>query len=95
MCEQSLPILNRLACIPSQILLVKYKNHSLQITLDTGATVSYIRRSKAIELGLKILPNDQLALLADQMHQNGISRGSRLCCLFGKRPLTDASSCDG
>ena len=64
--EQPLPILNRLACIPSQILLVKYKNHSLQITLDTGATVSYIRRSKAVELGLQILPNDQLALLADQ-----------------------------
>ena len=28
--------------------------------------MSYIRRSKAIELNLKILPNDQLALLADQ-----------------------------
>ena len=61
-----MPTLNRLACIPSQILLVKYRDHNLQITLDSGATVSYLRRSKAIQMGLNILPNDQLALLADQ-----------------------------
>ena len=38
----------------------------LDITLDSGATVSYLRLNKAIDLNLEILPNDQLALLADR-----------------------------
>ena len=38
----------------------------LDITLDSGATVSYIKLSKAVSLGLTILPNHQLALLADE-----------------------------
>ena len=38
----------------------------LEITLDSGATVSYIKLSKAVSLGLTILPNHQLALLADE-----------------------------
>ena len=38
----------------------------LDITLDSGATVSYIKLKKASKLNLQISPNDQLALLADQ-----------------------------
>ena len=60
------PTLNRLQPIPSQILLVSFKSFTLQITLDTGATASYIRLDEAIRLGLNFLPNDQLALLADE-----------------------------
>ena len=52
--------------IPSQILLATYQSSSLEITLDTGATVSYIRLSDAKRLGLTFMPNDQLALLADE-----------------------------
>ena len=52
--------------IPSQIILVSCNNHSLQITLDSGATVSYIQLQRALSLDLVIKPNNQLALLADQ-----------------------------
>ena len=55
-----------MVAIPSQILLVSYNSSSLQITLDTGATVSYIRLSEATRLRLTFMPNDQLALLADE-----------------------------
>ena len=37
----------------------------LNITLDSGATVSYLRLDKAKQLGLAIYPNNQFALLAD------------------------------
>ena len=38
----------------------------LDITLDSGATVSYLRHDMALNLGVQIFPNNQLALLADQ-----------------------------
>ena len=57
--------LNRLVSIPSQILTVSYNDKILNVTLDSGATVSYLRKDKALELKLPILPNNQLALLAD------------------------------
>ena len=60
------PTLNRMVAIPSQVLLVTYNSSNLQITLDTGATVSYIRLREATRLRLIIMPNDQLALLADE-----------------------------
>ena len=60
------PTLNRLEPIPSQIILVSCNNNFLQITLDSGATVSYIQLQKALSLDLVIKPNNQLALLADQ-----------------------------
>ena len=60
------PTLNRLVPIPSQILQVSYNSKPLQITLDTGATVSYIRLDQVNSLSLPVGPNDQLALLADQ-----------------------------
>ena len=59
--------MNKIVSIPSQILNVSYNNAKLDITLDSGATVSYLRFDKAKELNLTILPNNQLALLADQM----------------------------
>ena len=48
------------------MLRVFYSDKHLEITLDSGATVSYLRYNQAIYLGIEILPNDQLALLADQ-----------------------------
>ena len=58
--------LNRLASIPSQMLRVSYSDKHLEITLDSGATVSYLRYNQAIYLGIDILPNYHLALLANQ-----------------------------
>ena len=58
--------LDRLVPIPSQVLLVYYNSIPLSITLDSGATVSYIKISEANRLRLNILPNNQLALLADR-----------------------------
>ena len=60
------PTLNRLVPIPSQVLSVSLNGSSLNITLDTGATVSYITFYKTQQLKLSISPNDQLALLADK-----------------------------
>ena len=48
------------------MLQVLYNNKILPITLDSGATVSYIKLSKATELNLPIFSNNQLALLADK-----------------------------
>ena len=52
--------------IPSQVLSVKYNSQNLQITLDSGATVSYIQQRKVADLNLTVHPNNQLALLADK-----------------------------
>ena len=46
--------------------MVSYKFKTFSITLDSGATVSYMKLSLALALGLNIAPNNQLALLADQ-----------------------------
>ena len=59
------PTLRRLTPIPSQILSLMHKDKPFHITLDTGATVSFIRKSYAELHGLPIKPNNQLALLAD------------------------------
>jgi hypothetical protein len=54
--------------IPSQSMSmsVSYGSSKLDITLDTGATVSYIRLHAATLLGLTFMSNDQLALLANK-----------------------------
>ena len=39
------------------------------ITIDGGATVSFIKTEMALALGFKILPNGDLARLADKRHQ--------------------------
>ncbi len=64
-CEKELTIFNHLTPIPSQILTLFYKEHPFHITLDSGATVSFIRKSYADKHDIPILPNNQLALLAD------------------------------
>ena len=56
----------RITSIPSQVLLVQYNNLPFNITLDSGATVSYVKLDVATRLKLDIKPNSQLALLADQ-----------------------------
>ena len=63
------PTLNRMSPIPSQIISVAYRALSLDITLDTGATVSYIRLAEAQQLALHFKPNGQLAILADKKTQ--------------------------
>jgi hypothetical protein len=60
------PSLNRITPVPSQILTVYNNNQPLNITLDSGATVSFIRLAVAIEHNFTIQPNQQLALLADE-----------------------------
>ena len=52
--------------IPSQVFCVTYNSIPFNITLDSGATVSYMKLEVAIRLGVNIQPNNQLALLADQ-----------------------------
>ena len=57
--------INHLTPIPSQILTLFYNSNPFHITLDSGATVSFIRKSYADKHNIPILPNNQLALLAD------------------------------
>ena len=56
--------------VPSQSILVKLYDSNLSIkvfkvALDSGATVSFLRLDVAQLLNLKIMPNGQLAILAD------------------------------
>lgn len=59
------PTLLRLTPIPSQILTLFYNGAPFHITLDTGATVSFIKNSYVQLHSIPIKPNNQLALLAD------------------------------
>ena len=59
-------ILSNITPIPSQLLDTFYGKMVLTITLDSGATLSFIRRDIARQLGLQMHPNGQLALLADE-----------------------------
>ena len=52
--------------IPSQILDTLFQGKPLPITLDSGATVSFIREDWAIHLKLPTSPNRQIATLADK-----------------------------
>ena len=54
---------NRIIPIPSQI---QFRNVRLPITLDSGATLSFIRLDLVNELMIPFKPNSQLATLADQ-----------------------------
>ena len=51
--------------ITSQVLTVYYDKVPVNITLDSGATVSFISKSVCDELNLKISPNGQVAKLGD------------------------------
>ena len=60
------PSLNSITPVPGQSILVTYGKISFVISLDSGATVSFMRLETAQKLGVRILPNGQLALLADE-----------------------------
>ena len=57
--------LNRLTPVPSQIFTAYHNKHPLNLTLDSGATESFIILSLVQQLGVEIKPNNQLAMLAD------------------------------
>ena len=59
-------LLSTLTPIPSQTIDSIFNNVVLTITLDSGATLSFIRLDVALKLGLTIRPNGQLAILADE-----------------------------
>ena len=69
-CKAVLPSLscqlNLIKPIPSQIIIASYNGQELPITLDSGATISFLREDWAIRLKLPISPNKQLATLADE-----------------------------
>ena len=56
--------LNNITPIPSATLAVRYQGKEVLITLDSGATVSYMEISLVKSLGVTIRPNGQLAQLA-------------------------------
>ena len=60
------PCLNSITPIPSQGIRVQYADSEFLVYLDSGATVSFITRQLAKSLSMKIRPNGQLALLADE-----------------------------
>lgn len=65
-CFGNFPQLNTLTPVPSQKIDTYYHNRILTITLDSGATLSFIRLNEAILLGIHISPNGQLTTLADE-----------------------------
>ena len=56
---------NRVSVVQSPYLAAYCGPHSIRLTLDTGATSSYIRASLARELGLPVKPASQVARQAD------------------------------
>ena len=58
--------LNTIIPIPSQMLITTFNSRPLKVTLDSGATLSFIRLDVIIRLGIKMSPNGQLATLADE-----------------------------
>ena len=61
--------LNRILPVPSQILQTQIGGGIIPITLDSGATLSFIRLDIVNQLGLPVSPNNQFATLADQHTQ--------------------------
>ena len=55
----------RVKIIQSPYLSAFYRHQNVRLTLDTGATSSYIRSSLAHELGLPVKPASQMARQAD------------------------------
>ena len=64
-CTENSCHLSRIVPITSQILTVYYEKEPVNITLDSGATVSFISNSICEKLRLNILPNGQIAKLGD------------------------------
>ena len=57
--------IGRINIYESPILSVTFKNKTIHIVLDTGATASLISLAKAVELKLKILPTVHRAVQVD------------------------------
>ena len=60
------PRLRSIIPIPSLFLRVSFGPHRFDIILDGGATVSFITLRLALALKLQVLPNGELARLADR-----------------------------
>ena len=56
-CTENSCQLSRIAPIDSQVLTVYYGNFPLNITLDSGATVSFVLKSTCEKLNINMLPN--------------------------------------
>ena len=73
--------------IPSQVIITSYGGGQLPITLDSGATISFIRRDFAIRLNMPIQPNSQTATLADQSTTISAIGEVDVTVHFRQRPL--------
>ena len=58
--------LNSITPVPCQNFIVKYYGEIFLIHLDSGATVSFIKHDLIVRLKIRIKPNGQLAMLADE-----------------------------
>ena len=58
--------LNTMTPVPSQRMDTLYHGMILPVTLDSGATLSFMRLWEVLSLGIAIYPNGQLATLADE-----------------------------
>ena len=57
--------LSRITPVDSQVLTLYHGNEPVNITLDSGATASFITLSLCRKLNLKLKPNGQMAKLGD------------------------------
>ena len=57
--------LSRITPVDSQVLTVFYGQFPFNITLDSGATVSFVLKSICDDMKIKISPNGQFARLGD------------------------------
>ena len=64
-CERNHCQLSRITPVSSQVLTVFYNSMPINITLDSGATTSFITEKLCHKLKVPILPNQQLARLGD------------------------------
>ena len=64
-CKANSCHLSRIVPITSQILTVYYGKQPVNITLDSGATVSFISKTICENLNFDVLPNGQIAKLGD------------------------------
>ena len=64
-CDANVCQLSRITPISSQVLTVFLGNEPINITLDSGATTSFITRKLCKKLKLKVSPNGQLAQLGN------------------------------
>ena len=59
--DSTLIHLNTMTPVPSQRIDTSYHGMVLPVTLDSGATLSFMRLREVLSLGIAIYPNGQLA----------------------------------